>query len=364
MQLQWFYEQDYLCTQLMGINAIEVDRLKAVSMQAYRLFEQATDHIIQHHGLDSLDIPAFFQPAIIASWRDRNKVPMLLGRMDINGGIDGMDAKIIEYNADTCTTLPETILWQSLQKEKLQPQADQFNNLSQDIAGKLRSMKQYINYETPLLVATSMGHDEDVLNCHAIMDIARTVGMQAMYTDLEHLTFSATEGVFLPMGDGYEPVDILYKMIPWDWMYQEEPDLAMLLAEIITKKLCMVLNPPFTAIWQHKKFLAYITQHFPNSVIAATYMNKNAMRDYVIKPALGRMGEAVTIVKDGQDVSPSKNAGTEPVYQKYYPLIQDKKGLAYQLGMFIAGTPVALNIRSQSSTIINDDCTFVSHFIG
>ena len=53
----------------------------------------------------------------------------------------------------------------------------------------------------------------------------------------------------------------------------------------------------------------------------------------------------------------------EMVYQKYYPLIKDMENYYYQTGMFYTTKPSALNLRTQESPIIGDDCEFMTHVV-
>ena len=58
----------------------------------------------------------------------------MYGRFDISGVINGKSPKLIEFNADTATVLPETAI---IQKEQLagarKLPKDQFNNIYDDL---------------------------------------------------------------------------------------------------------------------------------------------------------------------------------------------------------------------------------------
>ncbi len=362
-QLQWFFDDDYFSDELFGFTKQEIEQLQKISQKTYALFEAATTHIIENNKLSELHIPTYFHKTIIDSWNNRHQIPFLVGRMDINGGLNNTAAKVIEFNADTCTTMPETIHWQKLQGNKLNPSKEQFNHLLEDLTTTLSQIKQNIPFENPMLVASSFGHKEDVYNCHSVLEAAGKAGFKCLYEDLEKITFSASDGIFVSFGDEYEPVDVWFKLIPWDWIIQEEKELAELLAGIIQNKKCIVLNPPFTAIWQNKLFLAYITEHFPNSYIAETYTTKNGLSLYVEKPVLGRMGENVTVVEYEKISSKGDFANQQTVFQKYYPLLMDNERYYYQIGCFYTNKPSALNLRAEKNKIITNDCEFMSHYI-
>jgi glutathionylspermidine synthase len=190
------------------------------------------------------------------------------------------------------------------------------------------------------------------------------------YRPLADLTFDAKEGIFYELPNGeFLKVDILFKMIPWDWIFANEPELAKLLASIIMKGQCVIMNPPYTTLWQNKKFLSYITKYYPNNgVIAETYDEQyNYGNSFVKKPIYGRLGENISVVKNGETVVNSSGdfEDQQIVYQNYYPLLKDTEGYSYQIGIFTNAVNKAsgLNFRYQKGEIITDECDFMAHQI-
>jgi glutathionylspermidine synthase len=146
-------------------------------------------------------------------------------------------------------------------------------------------------------------------------------------------------------------------------MYDEEIDLGIIISDVIKQGLCVILNPPYTTIWQNKRFLAYITEHFPNSVIASTYFTKPLGGDFVEKPIFGRLGENVRIHAREEFKTKGDFKHQPKIFQKFYPLLKDDEDYYYQVGMFYTNQPSALNLRAEENPIITDDCEFMSHYI-
>ncbi|WP_296383371.1 glutathionylspermidine synthase family protein [Winogradskyella sp.] len=364
-RLHWYLEEDYFSEELLGIYRSEVEQLRRISDEAFYLFQRATDKIIKENKLGDLGIPLSFQKCIEHTWNNKTKHPFLYGRFDINGGLKSDYGRIIEFNADTCSTIPETLLWQPLQLEQLKGNPQSFNTLEYDITSILSGLKPLIGKEQPVFLGTSFGYIEDVENVNCIIDIAYEAGFKPLYTNLENLIFS-DEGVFHQIGDEYEEIDVLFKMVPWDWMFNDEPELAKTLSDLIINEKVVVLNPPYTAIWQNKKFLAYITQNFPNNILAETYLQQEShLGEYVKKPVYGRLGENIAIQTNTKAREESKGdfGNQDMIYQKYYPLNKDMESYYYQIGMFYTNRASAINLRAQESQIITDDCEFMSHFI-
>jgi glutathionylspermidine synthase len=363
-QLHWFLKEDYFSNELLGFLPAEIDRIRQLTEEAFSIFVKATDKILEDRQLHTLGIPKTFEPVIYHSWKNRTKHPFLAGRFDVNGGVGQLATAVIEFNADTCSTLPETLFWQPLQFQQLKGSYQQFNNLREDLLATLTQL-QKASSPNPVFLGSSFGYPEDVANVNCILDIAFNAGFQTFYQDLEHVTFSE-EGIFYQEGEEYVKVDVWYKMIPWDWMFNEEPDLAAILSKIVIEDLAVVLNPAYTSLWQNKLFLAYITKHFPNNVIAETHTEPTwGLTSYAQKPVYGRLGENI-LVKDenGKESRTKGDYGKQPsVYQRFFPLAQDDEKYYYQLGMFYTRKPSALNLRAQETNILTDDCEFMSHYI-
>ncbi|QLG46451.1 glutathionylspermidine synthase family protein [Costertonia aggregata] len=362
-QLHWYLKQDYFSEELLGIHRFQIENFQRICTEAFLLFEKATQKILDEKRLNEFSIPPFFEECIYHSWNNRDKHPFLLGRFDVNGGLKNNDAKIIEFNADTCSTLPETVLWQDLQHQQLPLGNSQFNNLSHDIGEILLKLKHKISHDEPFILGSSFGYKEDILNVNTILDIGHENGFKSFYVNLEEVIFSHEEGILYEINGEYQIADIWFKMIPWDWMFTDEPQLAKDLSAIIRKDLCTVLNPAYAALWQNKKFLAYITRHFPNDYIAETFIEKPLLQEFVTKPHYGRLGENIEIKGKETTLSKGDYAHQDRVYQRFHPLEQDREEYYYQTGIFYTDKPSALNLRTQENLIITDDCEFMSHFI-
>lgn len=364
-QLHWFLKEEYFTDEVLGLYHAEVENFKKVASEAFEIFQLATHKILRDKNLHLLGIPRFFEECIYYSWEKRAQHPFFMGRMDINGGIGNMPTAVIEFNADTFSTIPETTYWQPIQLAQLNGKQRNFNNLQNHISEGLKTIAYNLRNPEPVIVASSFGHKEDFLNSATILDVANTLGFNSYYQNIEQVVFSE-EGIFYHLVDEYIKADIWYKMIPWDWMFNDEPELAKIMSHIILQDLAVVLNPAYTTIWQNKLFLAYITENFPNTVIAETYTaNRSSFPSFVKKPVYGRIGENV-LVRDeyGKEYKSSGDYGNQQaVFQKYVPLAKDSEDYFYQVGVFYGNEPCALNIRAQDSKILTDDCEFMSHYI-
>jgi glutathionylspermidine synthase len=361
--LHWFLKEDYFSEELLGVYRHEIDNFKHTAKEAYLIFEKATEKIISERKLALLGIPDFFHECIYYSWANRKRHPFLYGRFDINGGFGENEEKVIEFNADTCSTLPETLYWQTLQFKQLKPGFSSFNDLESELVNRLVELRTQIPVENPVFLGASFGYEEDKMNVNSVLDLANKAGFKPFYEDLENVVFSE-EGIFYTLGNEYQMVDVWFKMIPWDWMFNEEPELAKIVSNLIVRDLVTVVNPAYSTIWQNKKFLAYITQHFPSNAIVKTFVNEPGLENYVKKPVYGRIGENIQIKVLSNQIKTKGDYGNQDcIYQEYHPLPIDMEGYYYQPGVFYIKDPVALNLRTQNQLVLTDDCEFMSHFV-
>ena len=97
--------------------AAEVDTLEAAANELQEMCLAAAQHVIDKQRYAELNIPAEAIPLIEWAWE--SEPPALYGRFDISwgGAASNQPPKLLEYNADTPTSLVEAavIQWQWLE---------------------------------------------------------------------------------------------------------------------------------------------------------------------------------------------------------------------------------------------------------
>lgn len=81
----------------------EIDRIEAATAELQKMCLAAGDFILDNNRMDALRIPASAAARIRETWN--SEPPALYGRMDL--AYEGRNLKLIEYNADTPTSLVE-----------------------------------------------------------------------------------------------------------------------------------------------------------------------------------------------------------------------------------------------------------------
>ena len=376
--LGWFAEgdnEDYFAPELLSVTEAELEHFRAQAASLYELARRAARHVGERQRWADAGIPDNAVELVEHSLRTETELH-LAGRFDFAGGLDGIPLKLLEFNADTFSLAPETATVMPHQLELLPRQyrqsARQYNNL---LSGLVHSFRRILNHRPnrhPSLLLSGMGHEEDWLNIELIAMAARQAGFQdVQMMALEKVIFSEDDGIFIELGhEEYQQFDFWFKMVPWDFIAFEEPELMGLLTKIVKRELAVVLNPAWSMLLQSKALLPIMQELAPtHPALLRASLNREDMpygSNYVAKPIFGRTGDNVSVIQNGRPVQANDgDYGEFPmVYQESARSAQDEDGDRYQPSIFCAGSePCALCLRRQDGWIVDDDAEFVGHVI-
>ncbi|MDO5647773.1 glutathionylspermidine synthase family protein [Paracoccus sp. (in: a-proteobacteria)] len=358
--------------------------IEAPATELHAMAREAAAQIIGSEALlTQLGIPPEFHDLVADSWA-RNE-PEIYGRMDVVYDGNG-PAKLLEYNADTPTSLYESAAfqWQWLEDQMaaghLPPDADQFNGIHEALTERFREL---FPQNTDLHFTAIADAPEDYATVESMAWAAREAGMGAHYSDLNQIAIS-DEGQFLDDQD--RVIGTLFKLYPWEDVLTEP------FAQHIAGSGCMMLEPAWKSVLSNKGLLPVLWQMFeghPNllpaffaddvadalvaggrpipSVAAAFDRAADALtRGHVVKPIFSREGASISIVENGTvtDASSSADYDRHPrIVQAYHPL-PDYDGFRPVIGAWIVGHDCAgIGIREDRSRITQDMSRFKPHFI-
>lgn len=371
--LQWFVGKgmDYLTDEMLGIRQEEIQAYKQACEELYILYEHAAQHVIDKRLWHRVGIPANAVRLIEYTWENRHRHMHLYGRFDLAGVIGGKQAKLIEFNADTATVMPETTIVQQEQLKAAHLSIDQqFNQLELYLSAQFRRLATQNPDKPPQILLSTLGHEEDNLNADVIAKSAIHAGFGVRHMRLDKVIFSPDEGIFLQVGrDEFLPFDFWFKLIPWEFIAFEEPELMDILSKIVLNDHAIILNPAYTMLLQSKGLMAILWELFPNHpLLLKTTVSAQDFRGeaYVQKVIFGREGENINILDErGQYMGFNKgDFGSFPsVFQAFEELPSDRHGEYYQAGVYWSGQPAALSFRRRDGYIIDADSEFISHYI-
>lgn len=286
---------------------------------------------------------------ILTSW-ERDDLS-LYGRFDLMWDGTG-SPKLLEYNADTPTGLLEAsvVQWQWLQQ--CHPQDDQFNSIHEQLLSSWRAWP-----EPHLHFSAQREAEEDWRTILYLMDTCQQAGKKVSDLAIEDLGWNPGLRCFVDADD--EPVQMLFKLYPWEWMWNEA------FAHHLPGRCHQFIEPVWKMLWSNKAFLVLLWEAFeghPN-LLQASFKPDGLGSSYAQKPLFGREGSNVRLVEKGQPVASSDGPwGQQPqVYQALHPEVQFAGQHPVIGSWIIGGEPAGIGIREDRSRITANASRFVPH---
>ncbi|MBY3272730.1 glutathionylspermidine synthase family protein [Rhizobium laguerreae] len=318
------------------------------------------DIVRSEETLDRLAIPEDLRDVVQRSWQRRDR--HLYGRFDL--AYDGTGpAKLLEYNADTPTSVFETAYFQfnwltdQVALGILPNDADQYNSLQESL---VEAFEQF-SKEPIFHFAAMTDNEEDRGTTVYLMDCAVQAGHRVELLDIREIGIDA-QGRYTDLQD--RVIDRCFKLYPWEFMLREP------FARQLVRSGDVFIEPAWKSVLSNKGLLPLLWQRHPNHPnLLASYFSDDpaasSLSDYVRKPLLSREGENVTIFRDGQElISAPGGYGDEGfIVQAYAPLFESDGGFAV-LGSWIVGDRACgLAVREDRSRITANLSRFVPHVI-
>ncbi|WP_374301779.1 glutathionylspermidine synthase family protein [Paracoccus sp. (in: a-proteobacteria)] len=360
------------------------DDIEDPSTDLHAMCRDAVAEIVtSQEMMERLGIPDLHRDLVADSWR-RNE-PEIYGRLDL--AYDGKGpAKLLEYNADTPTSLYESasFQWQWLEDQLaagvLPRGADQFNGIHEALVERFRAL---FPPNTDIHFTAVANNPEDYATVEAMAWAAREAGMGAHYSDLDKLGVTK-KGQFVDAED--RVIGTLFKLYPWEDLLRDD------YARHIRGSGCLFLEPAWKALVSNKGILPVLWQMFeghpnllpaffaddvadalvaggrPVPAVAGAFgkVADQFKQGHVVKPIFSREGAGVSIVENGDVTEASLNTDYNDhprIVQAYAPL-PEFDGFRPIVGAWIVGDACAgMGIREDRSRITQDLSRFKPHFI-
>jgi glutathionylspermidine synthase len=311
--------------------------------------------------LRRLKIPEIFWPVISASWH--NDEASLYGRLDLS--FDGRSpAKLLEYNADTPTSIFEaavsqwTWLEQAIERNIIPNRADQFNSIHE----RLIEAWKKLGGTHHLHLAGMTDSTEDAGTLAYLEDTATQAGLSTTLIDIEDVGLSE-DGRFVDLDN--RAIELAFKLYPWEWMFRDVFGAQLL------KAPTQWIEPPWKAILSNKGILPLLWEMFPNhpNLLPAYFEDDpNAARlgtSFVRKPLYSREGANVALVSAGATLVEQEGPyGAEGFIRQAFASLPDFSGQYPVLGSWLVDhTPCGLSIREDENPITGNTSRFLPHAI-
>lgn len=370
--LNWHTDIDntpYVSDEIIEISEEEAQGFYDAANELYDMYAEAGQYVIDNDLFFELGIPFNLVEAIAQSWEEEVHWH-LYGRFDLAGGLDGNPIKLLEFNADTPTMVYESaiIQWALLKKNGFS-ESLQFNNLYEALGDNFQRMitlgEDISNFNAiyegwKILFSSIQGSEEEERTVKLLEVIAREAGFETNFCYAHEAILNETEGLSFG-GINYE---FWFKLIPWESIAIDEPELAQLITAMIANKNTIFLNPAYTLMFQSKRMLKILWDLFPNHPLLLETSYEPLQQKQVKKHAFGREGENISIL-DAQGNVLHSNGGEYANYPEIYQAFAAQNhhnGILYQPNVFYAYEACALGFR-KGGEILDNLSKFVAHKI-
>lgn len=335
----------------------EADLIYKATNELWQMCLQAVEYIIKHKHYQRFHIPAFMIHHIERSWE--NDDPSIYGRFDFAYDTAKKELKMLEFNADTPTSLFETGIVQWYWKNHYFPElTDQFNSIHEQLIQSWKELSPYLKGDY-LHFSCAKETLEDLTNVEYLRDTAIQAGIQTKLIFIDDIGWDGRNFVDLE-GD---PIQTVFKLYPWEWMAREE-----FAHQIVNDSLeAQWIEPSWKMLLSNKAILPVLWELFPNhSYLLASYYDKPThLKHFVRKPILSREGANVEMYYDTQMIYATEGEYGEEgyIYQELATLHREETGFSI-IGSWVIGQEACgISFRESDMPITTDKSRFIPHII-
>ena len=341
----------------------QVDVLEAATNALHEMCLEAVQHVIDHKRYRELHIPEIAVPMIEESW-DR-ELPSIYGRFDF--AYDGSGApKLLEYNADTPTSLLEASVIQWSWAEDRFPEADQFNSIHDKLIAWWNEIRPFLANDR--LYVTSVDDAEDFMTVAYMADTAKQAGIATEYIVARDIGHDSVTGAFVDLDE--RNIRNVFKLYPWEWVIDQfGPQVTASLAARRTTWI----EPIWKMVLSNKGILPILWDLNPDHPnLLPSYFENDAPTDFmewdhVRKPLLSREGANVELKRGnltgggvieqrggiyGEEGYVVQKLAALPAFDGNYPVIGS---------WVIGGESAGIGIRESNTSITDNLSRFVPH---
>ena len=333
----------------------EIILIEKATAELWDLCLGAVQHVIDNKRYTQFSIPEWIVPQIEKSWIEDH--PAIYGRFDLcykNG-----ELKMLEFNADTPTSLYEAGIVQWFWLKDFDNRKDQFNSVHEKLIGYWKYLKNYLQPGTVHFTCLKETL-EDLTNVDYIRDCAIQAGLETKLVFIDDLGWDEENKQFLDL-EGL-PIKNIFKLYPWEWLMSD--DFGKHIPEDSNRALW--IEPAWKMILSNKAILPILWELHPDCpYLLPTYFEEGKLTNYVKKPILSREGSNIDLVM--KDISLQKTTGaygaegfiyqelfTLPNFSDHYPVI----------GSWVIGQePAGMGLREANSFVTDNLSRFVPHLI-
>ncbi|WP_138758486.1 glutathionylspermidine synthase family protein [Modestobacter altitudinis] len=361
----------------------EIDRLAETTDQLFAACVEAGELALSDERLlDRMRIPKDARDVIRGTWE--YEPPSIYGRFDL--WWDGVAApRLLEFNADTPTSLVEAAVVQWAWHLETGQGKDQWNQLDDRLVDAWRRNlsrweAHYRRRPERVHLAWTEGDrsGEDWMTVAYMADCVRRAGYEPVVLTTEELGLDTGDARFYdPQGNR---LDVVFKLYPWEWLLEDEYGPSVI-ADIRRPGGTTWIEPIWKMLWSNKGLLPVLWQRYEHDPVISRYLLPAFFADdpragelretgFARKPLFGREGNNVELVASGGEVLASIGGryGAEGWVVQQLCALPDFAGPDGPhhpvLGAWVVdGEAAGLGVRESDGLITDDLSFFVPHTI-
>lgn len=339
----------------------EVDRIEAATLELHSMCLDLVEDIVKSGDYAQYRLPETALPLIERSWQAKELY--VYGRFDLI--FDGANIKMLEYNADTPTSLLEAsvVQWTWKTDHKL---PDQFNSIHEKLVERWKLLASTLKPGQRIYFATgSESGLEDWSNVEYLTETAVQAGIECSLIPLSEIGWNTQEQAFVDMKG--EPIGTCFKLYPWEWVMSDQ------FGTHIYHSGTKFIEPAWKMLLSNKAILPLLwKKHSGHPLLLPAYFEGDDSMDlskgeWIRKPMLSREGANVSLVQNGE-IKPLAGSTHHEGYDRNYVLqercqLPQFDGWYPIIGSWVIGDESAgMGIREDPNPVTGNESYFVPHF--
>jgi glutathionylspermidine synthase len=333
----------------------EINTIEQATNELWDMCLQAVESVMMKNDYALFHIPDWMIPHIKRTWEE--DAPAIYGRFDFSfrNGVP----KLLEFNADTPTSLFETGVVQWNWLENCFPKNDQFNSVHEKLIQTWQSLKPYL-YDGTVHFSTVKETLEDLTTVEYLRDTAIQAGLKTKLIYLDDIGWDAKTLTFRDLQNHH--IRNIFKLYPWEWLIFDEFGRCI----PYDHNRAHWIEPSWKMLLSNKAILPVLWDLFPDSpYLLPAQFDSVDLDSYVKKPILSREGANITLVKNNQYQTHTEGEYGEEgyIYQELCELPNFEGNYAL-IGSWVIGQEAAgIGIRESKNMITDNGSRFVPHII-
>ncbi|KQC01392.1 glutathionylspermidine synthase family protein [Pedobacter sp. Hv1] len=334
----------------------EIDLIERATAELWDMCLSAVQYVIDQKMYAKFHIPEWIIPDLEKSWN--NDAPSIYGRFDFaykNGQL-----KLLEFNADTPTSLYEAGIVQWFWLQDFDQSKDQFNSIHEKLIAYWGVLKNYLNPGKLHFTCVKQSL-EDLTTSEYLRDCAIQAKLDTQLVFIDDLGWDSYKQVFVDLED--EEISNIFKLYPSEWLLNENFGKNI----IEDRNNTLWIEPFWKMILSNKAILPILWQLYPyHPYLLKAYFDQGDLQSYAKKPLLSREGANIELYQAGVSFAQTNGEyGAEGyIYQELFEL-PNFEGNYPLIGSWVIGQqPAGIGLREANQLITDNKSRFVPHLIG